>query len=574
MNQNRFLALTEIESTQNGATALVLAAIEAAQAAHHLFPIATQKSNKEPRSVIVGVSGGADSVCLLHALSLLAPKWNLSLHVAHVDHNLRLESGEDATFVQRLATQFGHPFHLHRITAGTLETLPGGVENAARNARYTFFQRLSAHLAANYAAKTEPNIASDALIHPREKPVPILVPVAVAHHADDQVETLLMRMVRGSGLRGLGGMRWSQEFQELIAPSDRPDVSQPALRVVRPLLGITGQQIRSYLAEQKLVWVEDTSNRSIDILRNRIRHQVVPLLKEINPNLTETMARTADILAAEADRAKALDQAALQAITLEQSAQRWLIDLDRFLALDEKATQREILRLALGHLMASAGKEHKEISYQHIDTLLYALHPQQSATGPHPIVGNLAWSVAGARPDPRHNSPQHLSLHWADAAPFAADHPYLDEAWRKTTKQVVLPKSGVVSVDHRWALHIENGPIDLATHDNNPANQNSWDTGNPWQAHFDAEQIETLILRSPQTGDRIAPLGMHGKSKKVGDLLTDHKVPNSLRSGWPLIVDGESGALLWVCGIHIAHHARITKKTRRLLHLEWRELRD
>ena len=154
----------------------------AAQARHQLFSTTAE----QPRTVIVAVSGGADSVALLHVLQRLAPVWQLTLHVAHVDHNLRPESGDDAHFVAQLVEHWGLPFHSERLASSALTTSSEGIEAAGRQARYRFF--------------TETALT---VTPPTQTPL-----IALAHHADDQAETLLLHLVRGSGLRGLGGMRW------------------------------------------------------------------------------------------------------------------------------------------------------------------------------------------------------------------------------------------------------------------------------------------------------------------------------------------------------------------------------
>ena len=551
VTQNHYSTSNKTEHALKATTAQIIQAVEGAQAQHGLFPI-VHKTSSQPQAVVVGVSGGADSVCLLHALSLLAAKWNIALHVAHLDHNLRPESAQDAAFVEALATKFGVPFHLHNIATGALRAEAGGVENAARNARHAFFHTLAASL------------ALDPSLRQRQNSTLLPVPVAVAHHADDQVETMLMRMVRGSGLRGLSGMRWCQEIAHPAtyiesADGQQEDVQQPKMRVVRPLLGVTRQQIRAYLAENDLAWVEDASNRSTDILRNQIRHQIVPLLKESNPNLPETIAHTAELVASEAHRAETADRAVLQMLTVEQNEQRLVIDLARFLAFDEKAIQRGIIRQALEVLADSTKSSHEQISYRHIDTLLGTLHQKQQASGPHPIVGALAWTVIG----PYANSPQRLSLHLADSPPFAAEHPHLDVTWRETIGELLLPKAGSVAVGNGWVLDIQWMSADSI-------DKTGLEMQNRWCAHMDAEKIAMPTLRTPIPGERIAPLGLNGKRKKIGDLFTDQKIPKPLREGWPIVVDSRSGALLWVCGISIAHHARITKDTYKAVRLGWR----
>ncbi|MFP4477573.1 MAG: tRNA lysidine(34) synthetase TilS [Desulfatibacillaceae bacterium] len=207
--------------------------------------------------VLVGVSGGPDSVALLHVLCALAPEWRLSLGVAHADHGLREDSGADAGFVRELAADAGLPFY-----GGTLDipSAPGtNLEDAARRARYGFLLQTAAG-------------------HGYGK-------VAVGHHADDNAETVLMNFLRGSGPPGLGG-----------AAPVRGD------GVVRPLLEVGRADVLEYLDAVGAVWVEDETNRDVRFLRNRVRRDVMPLLTEtVNPGLPGVLNRTAAIFREEED---------------------------------------------------------------------------------------------------------------------------------------------------------------------------------------------------------------------------------------------------------------------------------
>jgi tRNA(Ile)-lysidine synthase len=217
--------------------------------------------------VAVAVSGGADSVCLLHALLELAPRWNLTLSVLHVNHNLRGEASHgDAAFVRSLAEGLNLPFTLHDLD---LSTCPGNLEQSARNARLAFFHR---HIADGFATR-----------------------VALGHTRSDQAETVLFRFLRGSGATGLAAIR---------PVTDRG--------IVRPLIEIERPEIVGFLRGRALPWREDATNATLDFARNRIRHQLLPqLAREWNPGLAETLAHTADLsLAEEAYWAAEIDRLA------------------------------------------------------------------------------------------------------------------------------------------------------------------------------------------------------------------------------------------------------------------------
>ena len=192
--------------------------------------------------VVCAVSGGADSVALLFALYLLKEKLGITLEAAHFNHQLRgEESDRDEAFVRELCDRFDIPLHVGR---GRVVAGKKGLEAAARDARYAYFETLPGKL-------------------------------ATAHTADDNAETILMRLVRGTGLKGLGG------------------ISPVRGRIIRPMLLVTRQQVRAFLEEYCLSHVEDSSNGTDDFLRNRLRHHILPALREENPRLSENLSAMA-----------------------------------------------------------------------------------------------------------------------------------------------------------------------------------------------------------------------------------------------------------------------------------------
>lgn len=193
-------------------------------------------------TVICAVSGGADSVAMLFALYLLREKLGITLEAAHFNHNLRgEESLRDETFVRELCARYEIPLH---VASGEIHPGKKGLEAAARDARYTFLDSLPGK-------------------------------IATAHTADDNAETILMHLVRGTGLKGLGG----------IAPQRG--------KLIRPMLGITRREVEDFLAEWHLPHVEDSTNETDAFLRNRLRHHVMPLLAAENPRIAENLSQMA-----------------------------------------------------------------------------------------------------------------------------------------------------------------------------------------------------------------------------------------------------------------------------------------
>ncbi len=204
--------------------------------------------------LLVGVSGGADSVGLLRAIDACRRSLSLDVRVAHLDHGLRAESAEDARWVQRLSGQFGLPAVYERVDVPKLATQTGqGIEHSARDARYEFFRRAAIDGCCSY--------------------------VAVAHTADDQAETILHHVIRGTGLAGLRGM-----------PESRPLSSEVML--IRPLLGVPRSDVLGFLGKLQQDYRIDASNDDERFTRNRLRHTLLPLLRdEFNPKAAEALAR-------------------------------------------------------------------------------------------------------------------------------------------------------------------------------------------------------------------------------------------------------------------------------------------
>ena len=216
----------------------------------------------EGAKVVVGVSGGADSVALLRALHQLG----IPVTIAHLNHQLRgAESDGDERFVRELADGLGIPVTVKSIDVRQLAEGSGvSIEMAARQARHDFFHLVASGL----------------------KPQASQPLIALAHHADDQVETFILKLARGAGSEGLGGMSFSQTLGNL--------------RIIRPMLEIPRTKIIEWLKKSGFEWREDASNADEAYLRNRVRHTVLPMLEsELNPNLRETILRTMDILRAE-----------------------------------------------------------------------------------------------------------------------------------------------------------------------------------------------------------------------------------------------------------------------------------
>jgi tRNA(Ile)-lysidine synthase len=266
---------------------------------------ALRATGMPPRSatLVVGLSGGADSVALLDALASLRRRRGFRLVAAHLDHHLRPGSGDDAAFCAELCRALDVPLRVGRADVRARAARErGGLEQAARRERYAFLRRVREEESA--------------------------VAVAVAHTRDDQAETLLLRLLRGSGATGLAGMR-----------PRRGDV-------VRPLLDVSREEVLAHLGERGLAWREDASNADLAHRRNRVRHELLPYLAErFNPAIRASLARTAALLAEDAAHLRGEAEALVTAIAREEDGD--LVLRRSPLAEAPTAVARAAIRLAL-----------------------------------------------------------------------------------------------------------------------------------------------------------------------------------------------------------------------------------
>ena len=520
-----------------------------------LFPAPTQTSGP-PTTVVVAVSGGADSMALLHLLTRIRAAWSLNLVVAHLDHNLRPESADDACFVAEMAERWKLPIETSRLPPQAL-TQKGNLEATARQWRYRFL----AQVAVDHQVDGNP------------------VDVAVAHTANDQAETVLMNLIRGSGLHGLAGM---PAVRPLLV-QDRP---VPGLRVVRPLLDISRSEIMKYLREHNIPWREDSTNQDRTFVRNRVRHEILPLLQEVNPQIVASLCRTASVLDAEVKRSERYTRQAVDTTRIGEGkgatvqtphaspptsegrppaeSKRQIFNLLAFRRLGV-ADQRAALRAALPAL----GRPLAGLGFDTVERLRRALCDEDRTGGPYSWVADVMLSRT-------HDS---FSLHHRDATPLVPDHPFLDCSWRARfpTKKLSVPGEIVVegwtlrseAVDrkdlpHDWAARSRDMPIPRPG------------TGKPqlsrWEVYINADAVRELRLSTPRAGQRFEPLGLGGHGKALADYFTDRKVPRFLRPGWPLLLDQKR--VVWVGGHQIAHGVRITSRSRRVYHLYWEETRQ
>ena len=451
--------------------------------------------------VLLGVSGGADSMALMHGLHELGYR----LVIAHLDHAIRPESAADADYVQAAAEELGSPFVRARIDVLKVAEAEGqSLEEAAREVRYTFLFKQ----AREYHAQA----------------------VAVAHHADDQVETVLMHFLRGAGLAGLSGMPYRK-----VMP-----IWDAAIPLVRPLLDVWREDVEGYLSEKGVTPRFDESNLDQTYFRNRLRHELIPNLETYNPRFRQVLNRTAAVLAGEEDFLEELTQAAWKLCLIERNEGRVLLSLAAF---QEYAVpiQRRLLRRAVAQLRPDL----RDVGFDVIERALAFLdHPAEVKT--LDLAAKVDLTLLGDK----------LVI-----KAWEADLPDGDRALLPTpvfTADLSFGES--VSLRNGWALQMEMLP-DLPEDASVKAAACPVD-----EVWLDADRLTfPLLVRGWREGERWQPLGMDGHSQKLSDFFINEKVPEHLRAVWPLVCSGEE--VVWVTGLRPAELVKVSGETRGIVRL-------
>ena len=407
--------------------------------------------------LLVAVSGGADSIALLHLLSRLAPDFPFSLMAAHLDHGLRSESAADAVFVNDYCNSLEIPIVTEvKDIARYAEETRTGLEDAGRQARRHFLERTA----------TENGCAA----------------IVLAHHADDQAETVLFRLMRGSGLSGLAAMRMK---------------SGP---YIRPLLNFQARELRDYLQQGHVVWREDASNQDLDFSRNRIRHQLMPLLGEFNPQVVAALNRLSSQAADEEDywqsvAADFLDRHGCR------SNEHFEMKIEPLRSLS-RAERRRILRSFLSQTKpALSGIDFRHIEM--IEAMLESDRPQADLNLPGLWVGRRYDRLLCGLSSP-------------DPVPY--------ELVISGPGDYVLPNGECLRFSVEMSGQEDDGTV-----------------------LFSADHVPfPLRVRSPRSGDRFQPSGMAG-NKLLKDYFIDAKIDRESRRLAPVVCFGKE--ILWLVGM-------------------------
>jgi tRNA(Ile)-lysidine synthase len=451
------------------------------------------------KPLVVGVSGGPDSLCLLHLLHTCG----YSVLAVHVNHQLRAEADREEDVVREFATNLNVSFihtrvDVHRFAADQKLS----IEESARILRYRFLM----DVAEQHQAQA----------------------VAVAHQADDQIETVLMHLLRGSGLAGLRGMPYRGTLP----------VFSKTIPVVRPLLGVWREEIVEYCAQNGITPCFDASNADSRYFRNRIRKELIPLLKTYNDQAPQHLWQLANLVGAEEEL---LQEQALTEFNQVTSQHAEGVILFRYAGYQDLplALQRRLLRMAMAELQENL----RDIGAEAVQRAEEFLS-REKLSGTCQLLDGVWLS--------RFDETQ-IAI-YRSGATFEQVCPVL-----RSQQPIPLTLPGITPINAFWQLSTEwvaSKTMDFQRE--------------VWTIYLDADALKDLRVTKADTSERFSFLSQGDKRIKVGDLFTDKKVFLPARSSWPVLRSGDQ--ILWVPGLKRSSQALVTQQTKRILHLTLKKM--
>jgi len=493
-------------------------------------------------TVVVAVSGGADSVCLLHLMARLQSELDIRLHLAHFDHRLRgAESLADMRYVAGLATSLGIPITTGSEDVATYRSRKNcSLEEAARELRHGFLATVAS------------NVGADR--------------VAVGHTRDDHVETILMHILRGTGTSGLRGLGPCSPMvydcqSRLVASRESSSSSlraeQSNLLIIRPLLGITREETMSYCQELDLEPRVDSSNLSLSFFRNRCRLELLPLLRKYNPDVDQALLRLAEIAG---DDGAFIERHAVQLWNevARQTDGAVYLDKGKISALPV-ALQRQLIRLAGERLLGDT----RDIEASHIEAmrLLLAKPVGKRVSLPRGLICWAGYDKAViASEGKQFQAPFPLCPFPSLRGEFPLEVPgeTILPGWR-------VMASISASIGGQSSGRSEPNCRFVAA----SGAKQSQEKDMKLVAEFDLHQTGTeLSVRRRQPADRFCPLGMD-RPKKLQHFMVDAKIPLWWRDCIPIVCSPRQ--IVWVAGWRIDDRVKVTEATREVLRLEFIE---
>ena len=463
--------------------------------------------------IIVAVSGGADSLCLLHLLNQLCGTGKrypeVQLHAAHLNHKLRGEASDrDAAAVASIVESWGLPCTSGEVDVAELARIERrSLEDAARSARYQFLREVAQGK-----------------------------PIAVAHHADDQVETLLLHFLRGSGLPGMVGMLPYQKD------------------IIRPLLEVLHDQTVAYCQEHGIEPLEDLSNSDPRFLRNRIRHELVPLLESLNPGFDSTLLRNAGVIGVDVEWVEAQIDTCWSKVVSSEQEDRITLSREALSSLP-LSLQRHLLRRVTAQLCG--GQSPLEICHYMLIEQLMGQKDRQERTLDLP-----------------HELRMMCGFHEIAFERLLSTTSTRDIAMLESQNEIatLLTIPGRIKVQGTtWIATAEPAPARLMAEVRDALRLEDW--SEVWRllpatqqvVYVDADVAGSFLeVRTRKKGDRMRPLGMQHE-KKMQDIFVDQHVARSDRGTTPIFYS--TSHCIWLAGVCLDDRARLTSKTQQIVRL-------
>ena len=479
---------------------------------------------QEEDHVIAGVSGGADSMCLLVMLKKLAGEMNLKLTAVHVNHLIRgLEADRDEAFVKDFCKEQDIPCIGVKAAVKTYAAEHGmSVEEAGRIARYQTFYQVARKIC-----------GSDE--------IPSSIKACVAHHRDDNAETILMNLIRGAGLKGLRGMSSIGE--------------RFGITVVRPLLCLGRQDIEEYLKDEKVEFITDSTNEEDAYVRNKVRLDVIPGLQKINPRASEHI-NEASLAIVKAQEFIERESAKAIRVMVDQREGGWYIDLKRYSELDI-TVKEQMIRDLLEQIAGSL----KDIRRVHIENILQ-LENKQTGRRVHLPYGIIAYRSYGNLILKQATRSDRMAQDMTDYARKEGEYgknengPDTEEEDYSEPEEFLIDPTHLTTEPSRVLLW--NGlELEMTLIHVNPVTRQQLIAKNEYTKAFDCAKIKgNLALRKPDPQEEIQ---FFGGRKTIRKYLVDEKVPREERDDILVLCDEEN--IMWILGYRMSETYKITEMT-------------
>jgi tRNA(Ile)-lysidine synthase len=457
-------------------------------------------------SILVAVSGGPDSVALLRSLVMLAPENGWQLGVAHLNHTLRADAAAEESFVVSLAKELGLPcYSIKADVRAYQKDHKLSLEEAARDVRHLFLRQTAATHG--------------------------YVKIALGHHANDNAELILMNLLRGSGTVGLVGMAPQR-------PLSFDHQSKDTVYLIRPLIHCKRKEIETFLEQHSFPFVLDDSNNELYYRRNRIRHELIPMLQDsYNPSIVDALNRMADVIDSEKTWMAEIAVPALDDAVLKQENLKLSLSISKIS--DAPFTlMPQLFRNAIFRVKGNLRK----IGHTHIEAITRLVKDG-------PISGSLDL------PDRLRVTRERNELIFSMEASPLRNLPQQHLQHKEFIFQYLLEGTGTFTLDN---LNLQISVTEYTA-------QNRPDTLSAGHrvAFFDMDTLSfPLMIRNVRSGDKFTPLGMAG-TQKINKFFSDHKIPADERIRCPLLLS--QGRVIWVMGHRLDDSVKIASDTRRIL---------